>query len=77
MSASAEKVFIEALGLPTRERASLIHKFLISLEPEEGSPDIEAAWKDEALDRCAAFDRGEITERDAADVLRNAYCKMK
>lgn len=77
MSATTELIFIEALSLPVRERASLVHKLLVSLEPEEGSPEIEAAWKQEALDRCAAFDEGKITERDAADVLRDAYRKVK
>ena len=77
MSATTEKVLIEALSLPTRERASLVHKLLLSLESEEGSPEIEAAWRQEALERCAAFDEGKITEREAADVLREAYRKAK
>jgi putative addiction module component (TIGR02574 family) len=77
MSATTEKVFVEALSLPTRERAALVQKLLQSLEPEEGSPEIEAAWKQEALDRCAAFDEGKLTERDAADVMREAYRKVK
>ena len=77
MSATTEKVFVEALSLPTRERATLVHKLLISLEPEEGSAEIEAAWKQEALERCAASDEGKITEREAADVLRDAYRKVK
>lgn len=77
MSATSEKVFIEALSLPTRERASLVHKLLLSLEPEEGSPEIEAAWKTEALDRCKAYDEGKLTERESADVLRDAYKKVK
>lgn len=73
MSATTEKVFVEALSLPTRERAALVHKLLLSLEPEEGSPEIEAAWKLEALERCAAFDEGKITEREAEKVLQGAY----
>jgi putative addiction module component (TIGR02574 family) len=77
MSAATEQVFIEALSLPTRERATLVHKLLSSLEPEEGSSEIEAAWKQEALERCAAFDEGKITERDADYVLREAYRKVK
>jgi hypothetical protein len=77
MSATSEKVFIEALSLPTRERASLVHKLLLSLELEEGSPEIEAAWKIEALDRCKAYDEGKLTERESADVLRDAYKKVK
>ena len=77
MSAATEQVFIEALSLPTRERASLVHRLLVSLEDEENSPEIEAAWKQEALERCAAFDEGKITDRDADLVLRDAYRKVK
>ena len=77
MSASTETVFIEALSLPTKERATLVEKLLLSFEPAEGSPEIEAAWKREALDRCRAFDAGQLTERDAADVLNDAYRKVK
>lgn len=74
---SATEILTEALSLPTRARAELAHKLLESLEPEAGSPEIEAAWKQEAVDRCNAYDTGQITERDAADVLRDAYRKVK
>jgi hypothetical protein len=73
MSATTEQVFIEALSLPARARAALVHKLLLSLEAEQDSPEIEAAWKQEAAERCKAFDAGELTERDAANVLRDAY----
>jgi putative addiction module component (TIGR02574 family) len=77
MSANTEMVFIEALSLPVKERASLVERLLLSFEPEEGSPEIEAAWKLEALDRCRAFDAGLLTERNAADVMNDAYRKQK
>lgn len=77
MSGTTEKIFVDALSLPVRERAALVQKLLVSLEPEAGSPEIEAAWKEEALERCTAFDEGKITERDAADVLRETYRKVK
>jgi putative addiction module component (TIGR02574 family) len=77
MSSATEQVFIEALSLPMRERASLVHKLLVSLENEESSPEIETAWKQEALERCTAFDEGKISERDADLVLRDAYRKAK
>ena len=77
MSIATESVFIEALSLPTKERATLVEKLLLSLEPEEGSSEIEAAWKREALDRCRAYDEGKLTEREAADVLNDAYRKVK
>jgi hypothetical protein len=77
MSATTEQVFIEALSLPTRARATLVHKLLLSLESEAGSPEIDAAWHNEAIERCQAFDDGKLTERDAADVLRDAYQKLR
>lgn len=77
MSATTEQVFIDALSLPTRARASLAQKLLLSLEEEKGSPEIEAAWKEEGLERCRAFDEGKLTERDAADVLRDAFQKLR
>jgi hypothetical protein len=72
-----ESVFIDALSLPTKARAELVQKLLLSREPEQGSQEIEAAWKREALDRCAAFDAGKISERESADVLNDAYRKVK
>ena len=77
MSTNTEAIFIEALSLPESERASLVQKLLLSFEPEEGSPEIEAAWKREALDRCRAFDAGLLTERSAVDVMNDAYRKAK
>ncbi len=77
MSAITEQVFIEALSLPTKTRAELAHKLLTSLKREAGSPEIEAAWKQEALDRCNAFDEGKLSERDATDVLRDPCKKVK
>ena len=77
MSATTEQVFIEALSLPTRARATLVHKLLLSLESEAGSPEVEAAWDNEAVERCKAFEEGKLTERNAADVLRDAYQKLR
>ncbi len=77
MNAATETVFIDALSLPARERASLAHRLLRSLESEQESPDVEAAWKNEALERCAAYDAGLIEEFNAADVMRDAYSKVK
>jgi hypothetical protein len=77
MSATTEHVFIEALSMPVRERASLVYKLLASLESDESTPEVEAAWKQEALDRCAAFDEQKMADRDADLVLRDAYRKAQ
>ncbi len=73
----SEQVFINALSLLTRARAELAHKLLASLEKKAGSPEIEGAWNQEAVERCNAFDEGQLTERESADVLRDAYRKVK
>ena len=72
-----EQVFSEALSLPANARAKLAQRLLASLDKTTGSPEIEAAWKEEALDRCRAFDSGQLAERDAEDVLREAYKKAR
>ena len=77
MNATTEQVFIDALSLPTKVRAELAHKLLASLEQEAGSPEIEAAWKQEVVERCIASDQGQLSEREAADVLREAYREIK
>ena len=77
MSATTESVFIEALSLPTSERAALAERLLVSLEPAEISVEIESAWKRAALERCRAYDAGQLTDRAAADVLRDACRKAK
>lgn len=77
MSTNTEAVFIEALSLPEKQRASLVEKLLLSFEPKEGSTEIESAWKLEALDRCKAFDSGLLTERGSVDVMNDAYRKAK
>ena len=76
MNTTTEQIFIDALSLSVSARATLVHKLLLSLESEEGSLEIEAVWKREVLDRCQAFDEGQLTERDAADVLREAHQKL-
>ena len=77
MNATTETVFIDALSLPTSERAALAERLLVSLEPAESSTEIESAWKREAMERCRANDTGQLTERAAVDVLRDAYRKVK
>ena len=77
MNGTTEQVFIDALSLPTKVRAELVHKLLASLEQEAGSPEIEAAWKQEVAERCNAADQGQLKEREEADVLRDAYRKVE
>jgi putative addiction module component (TIGR02574 family) len=77
MSATTERVFIEALSLPARARAALVKRLLLSLESEDETAEIEAAWKREIADRCRACEEGKITECDAEEVFRDAFKKLK
>ena len=78
MNATKTKnIFIEALSLPTKSRASLVRKLLISLEHDEASPEIEAAWDQEAKNRYVAFKKGKIKARSAEDVMRDAFKRVR
>jgi hypothetical protein len=66
---ATDELFVEALSLPSGLRASLTRRLLDSLESNAASPEVEAAWKTEVLDRCRASDAGELPDRPAAEVL--------
>lgn len=74
---STKDLFIEALSLPSKSRASLAHKLIVSLEHEQESPEIQAAWDEECERRYEAFKKGKIKARSAEAVMRNAYKKVK
>lgn len=67
MSELAEKLIEQALDLPPDERARVAERLLSSLEPEL-SP-IDQLWAQEAEDRLAAFERGEIGSIPAEEVF--------
>ena len=71
MNATTEQVFIDALSLPARARAELVHKLLASLDEAEPTPEIAEAWAREARERYEAFQRGEITARDSDEVMKD------
>jgi putative addiction module component (TIGR02574 family) len=66
---TAEEILNRALELPMDERADLVHKLLLSLEPEPPDPDWEAAWAEEIERRLGQLDRGEVQTRDAWEAL--------
>lgn len=74
---STKDLFIEALSLPSKSRAWLAHKLLISLEHDEASPEIEAAWDQEAERRYEAFKKGQIKVRSSEAVMRDAYKRVR
>ena len=65
----------EAMRLSARERALLADALLESLS-DEATQQIQELWALEAEDRLRAFRKGEISARDAKDVLRDAISKL-
>ena len=55
---STEQIRDLALQLPREGRASLAKDLIESLEPEESSADVEAAWLDEIELRAVDLERG-------------------
>ena len=58
MSKSEESLQV-ALALPSEERAALADRLLQSLDEDDQS-EIDRLWVQEAEDRLAAYDRGEL-----------------
>jgi putative addiction module component (TIGR02574 family) len=58
MLADAKQILENALALPAAERAAVAEELLSSLDRPD--PTIDALWVEEAKDRLAAFDAGEM-----------------
>lgn len=59
MAVVAEKVFNEALSLPSDARMSLVEKLLASLNLPTQT-EIDRLWTEEAEQRVAQIDRGDV-----------------
>lgn len=57
----------QAAALPPNERVELVECIMQTLEPVD--PEIDALWAAEALNRLAAYRRGEIETEDFDEVL--------
>jgi putative addiction module component (TIGR02574 family) len=68
MSEQAERIFEQALLLPSLERADLAERLLESLAPET-DPRIDALWAAEAESRIDAYRRGELLAIPAEEVF--------
>ena len=65
-----------ALSLSTKDRASLAHALLQSLD-EQIDEDVERAWDDEIAKRIERFEAGESKDRDAFEVLDEIRAKYQ
>ena len=76
MSVVAKKVFDEALSLPADARVSLVEKLLTSLNlPTQ--PEIDRLWAEEAEQRIAQIDKGEIKLVPGKKVFSNIRKKYR
>lgn len=75
MSKLAQEIMAIALKLPASERAVLADEILHSLDKTD--PEIDALWAQEAEDRLAAYDRGEIEAIDADAALAEVREQLK
>jgi hypothetical protein len=75
MSVTAEKVMLEAMGLPPALRAFVAERLIESLDVPD-SPPLSAKWRREIRRRCAEVDRGAVKLRDAAAVFDKAYAAL-
>ena len=75
MSTTAEKVVVEALGLPAPLRAFVAEKLIESLDAPDSAP-LSTKWREEVRRRCAEVDREAVDLRDAADVFDRAHASL-
>ena len=67
MNARVEALAADAESWPVEERLRLVELVLSTLDKPD--PAIDAAWAKECERRLAAYERGETTARDSAEVL--------
>ncbi len=68
MTATAQKIYHDALALPPIERAELIHRLFQSFDVSVDKH-VDAAWAKEVESRIEAYDKGLLTASPAEDVL--------
>lgn len=68
MTATAERLFNDALALPPIERAELIQRLFQSFDFSEDDH-IDTAWTEEIESRIEAYDKGLLAASPAEDVL--------
>jgi putative addiction module component (TIGR02574 family) len=76
MARMARQLESKALKLPTRERARLAERLILSLD-EETDPDAEKFWAEEAERRLEELRSGSVKSRPAESVFRKARSTLR
>ena len=77
MSATTEKICIDALSLPRDARAEIAHRLLTSLENEGFTDDVSEAWRSEIQRRRQDFREGKADPVPSDESLRRAYAAIE
>ena len=75
MSMTAEKIMIEALGLPSSIRAFVAERLIESLDIDNQDA-LSAEWKKEIEKRCREIDQGLVELIPADKVFEKAFAKL-
>lgn len=67
MSNDAKTLIEQARALPAEDRIALVEDVLDSLD--HADPSIDRLWAREAVDRVAAYRRGELAAKDLSDIV--------
>jgi hypothetical protein len=73
---SLQELEIEALKLDLDGRATLAERLLRSLD-ELNEAENEMLWVEESMRRRKLLEEGKTTTRDADDVMRDAFTRLK
>ena len=76
MSVTSEKILEQVLALPIAERAELLERLLASFQAPSDT-ELDRRWLQEAQDRLAAFDRGELASVEANEVFEKMKKRRK
>ncbi len=76
MTTRKDELEVEALELPTEDRADLARRLIESLE-DSNTGDFEAEWIEEAERRYAAYRDGVSAGRPGQEVMREAKARLE
>ncbi|MFO1082006.1 MAG: addiction module protein [Reyranellaceae bacterium] len=67
MSNETKSLIEQVRALPPEDRIALVEQVLDSLDPAEST--IDALWAIEAIERAAAYERGELPARTLSEIV--------
>ena len=75
--ATADELLSDALQLPSKERARLVHELLLSLEEHAEDVGAEAAWAEELERRAEDVASGKARTYDARQVIEEVRTQLR